>query len=49
MQILTVHAAKGLEWEIVAVPHLVSDVFPEPQADLVLAARGDRAAGRAAR
>ena len=28
VQILTVHAAKGLEWQIVAVPHLVNDVFP---------------------
>ncbi|MFB9907411.1 ATP-dependent helicase [Allokutzneria oryzae] len=28
VQILTVHASKGLEWEIVAVPHLVRDVFP---------------------
>jgi DNA helicase-2/ATP-dependent DNA helicase PcrA len=28
VQVLTVHAAKGLEWRIVAVPHLVSDVFP---------------------
>ncbi|HEX5407416.1 MAG TPA: UvrD-helicase domain-containing protein [Pseudonocardiaceae bacterium] len=28
VQILTVHAAKGLEWEIVAVPHLVAGVFP---------------------
>ncbi|HEX2133494.1 MAG TPA: ATP-dependent DNA helicase [Actinophytocola sp.] len=28
VQILTVHSAKGLEWEIVAVPHLVTDVFP---------------------
>ncbi len=28
VQILTVHSAKGLEWEIVAVPHLVNDVFP---------------------
>jgi DNA helicase II / ATP-dependent DNA helicase PcrA len=28
VQILTVHSAKGLEWEIVAVPHLVGDVFP---------------------
>ncbi|MHA6796504.1 ATP-dependent helicase [Pseudonocardia bannensis] len=28
VQVLTVHAAKGLEWEIVAVPHLVSQVFP---------------------
>lgn len=28
VQILTTHAAKGLEWEIVAIPHLVRDVFP---------------------
>jgi DNA helicase-2/ATP-dependent DNA helicase PcrA len=28
VQILTVHAAKGLEWDLVAVPHLVHDVFP---------------------
>ncbi len=28
VQVLTVHAAKGLEWEIVAVPHLVAQVFP---------------------
>ena len=28
VQVLTVHAAKGLEWEIVAVPHLVTGVFP---------------------
>ena len=28
VQVLTVHAAKGLEWRIVAVPHLVADVFP---------------------
>jgi DNA helicase II / ATP-dependent DNA helicase PcrA len=28
VQILTVHAAKGLEWQVVAVPHLVNDVFP---------------------
>ena len=28
VQILTVHAAKGLEWQVVAVPHLVKDVFP---------------------
>ncbi|MFC7343147.1 ATP-dependent helicase [Saccharopolyspora griseoalba] len=28
VQILTAHAAKGLEWQVVAVPHLVSGVFP---------------------
>lgn len=28
VQILTVHAAKGLEWQIVAVPHLSQRVFP---------------------
>ncbi len=28
VQILTVHAAKGLEWQLVAVPHLVAGVFP---------------------
>ncbi|RIJ70257.1 ATP-dependent helicase, partial [Nakamurella silvestris] len=28
VQILTVHAAKGLEWELVAVPHLADKVFP---------------------
>ncbi|WP_024795491.1 ATP-dependent helicase [Tomitella biformata] len=28
VQILTVHSAKGLEWEVVAVPHLVKGVFP---------------------
>ena len=28
VQILTVHAAKGLEWQLVAVPNLVRKVFP---------------------
>ncbi|HJQ46230.1 MAG TPA: ATP-dependent DNA helicase [Amycolatopsis sp.] len=28
VQVLTVHSAKGLEWQLVAVPHLVNDVFP---------------------
>ena len=28
MQILTVHAAKGLEWDVVAVAGLSADAFP---------------------
>lgn len=51
VQILTVHAAKGLEWEIVAVPHLSDTVFPGARgstwlgdaAQLPPAVRGDRA------
>ena len=31
VQILTMHSAKGLEWEIVAVPHVVRNVFPGPR------------------
>ncbi len=31
IQILTVHAAKGLEWQLVAVPQLSSTVFPSTQ------------------
>ncbi|MDX2356647.1 ATP-dependent DNA helicase [Dietzia sp. PP-33] len=52
VQILTVHSAKGLEWEIVAVPHLSAGVFPSdraPQTSVRAAThlpeglRGDRA------
>lgn len=52
VQILTVHSAKGLEWEVVAVPHLTAGVFPSTQAsatwlgsvaELPPALRGDRA------
>lgn len=52
VQILTVHAAKGLEWQVVAVPHLVSRVFPSTAsrrnwlsdaAELPPLLRGDRA------
>ncbi|MTD13668.1 AAA family ATPase [Nakamurella sp. YIM 132087] len=28
VQLMTLHAAKGLEWELVAVPHLTKNVFP---------------------
>ncbi len=52
VQVLTVHAAKGLEWQIVAVPHLSSRIFPSTAAkrtwlndpaDLPPLLRGDRA------
>lgn len=52
VQILTVHAAKGLEWEVVAVPHVVEGTFPSGTgtatwmgalAELPTTLRGDRA------
>ncbi|MGV0791581.1 ATP-dependent helicase [Mycolicibacterium sp. XJ1819] len=52
VQILTIHAAKGLEWQVVAVPHLSSRVFPSTATtrtwltdagDLPPLLRGDRA------
>ncbi len=52
VQILTVHAAKGLEWQVVAVPHLSGRVFPSTASprtwltdagDLPPLLRGDRA------
>ncbi|MBV8292768.1 MAG: ATP-dependent helicase, partial [Mycobacterium sp.] len=51
VQVLTVHAAKGLEWQVVAVPHLSAGVFPSTAqartwltdaADLPPLLRGDR-------
>ncbi|WP_280496040.1 UvrD-helicase domain-containing protein [Nocardia asiatica] len=51
VQVLTVHAAKGLEWEIVAVPHVAEGVFPSKVgsgtwlgalAELPTSLRGDR-------
>ncbi len=52
VQILTVHAAKGLEWEVVAVPGVCAGVFPSNRgqptwmttvAELPPDLRGDRA------
>jgi DNA helicase-2/ATP-dependent DNA helicase PcrA len=56
VQVLTVHAAKGLEWQVVAVPHLSARVFPSTAAkrtwlndpaDLPPLLRGDRAGAAA--
>ncbi|SIS05256.1 ATP-dependent helicase [Williamsia sterculiae] len=33
VQILTVHAAKGLEWDLVAIPHLCANIFPGGRSD----------------
>ncbi|MDF2826431.1 MAG: ATP-dependent helicase, partial [Mycobacterium sp.] len=52
VQILTVHSAKGLEWQVVAVPHLAGRIFPSTAArstwltdagELPPLLRGDRA------
>jgi DNA helicase II / ATP-dependent DNA helicase PcrA len=52
VQVLTVHAAKGMEWQVVAVPHLVAQVFPGRKiggtwltspAELPVGLRGDAA------
>lgn len=56
VQVLTVHAAKGLEWQVVSVAHLSGGVFPSTAsrgtwltdaAELPPLLRGDRAAAGA--
>lgn len=51
VQIITVHGAKGLEWEVIAVPNLTADEFPSSKArknwttaaaHLPVSLRGDR-------
>ena len=49
VQVLTVHAAKGLEWEVVGVPHVCAKIFPAAEAVRLVADEHRLAARRAAR